>query len=638
MRYIILFLVSMLIHTLYAQDMEALIKGERAAYEGIRNFKSKRTGSAYDVTYQKMTLAIDPGVVNIVGNIYSELTILEEDARLIAYDLTSNMIVDSIWVDGVKSTNFSTLNDVISITLDRRSMSDRVSTRVFYRGNPTLSDQRAFVFDSQPTGRIAWTLSQPYGAYGWWPCKQQLYDKIDSFDMEITVPKGDKAAGLGTLERVDTLADERLVFHWKHRHPVATYLVAVAVSNYYEESHYIQLVGGDSVYMLDYLYTSYKSQADTLRWAIDGMMRGFDSLFGDYPFKDEKYGHAMFTRGGGMEHQTMSFMASLNFDLMAHELGHQWFGDKITCGSWEHLWLNEGWATYTNALARELVKPKEEFHDFLRESITRTIRNDGGSVYAYDTSDLNVLFSGDIRYRKGSAVLHQLRWEVGDSAFFAGTRNYMANADLCFGFAYTQDFQDAIEASSGMDLDPFFDRYIYKEGYPILVTRWNRISDTKIRLTIDQTTSHPSVSFFPLKIQMRATGAGRDSIFTVDHSTAEDIIVADLGFKVEDLEFDPNYWLITKNTFIEGSHVDLASVSLYPNPSSNAISVFVKDRKLDKIELLDMQGRMIRDVAVEELRNDVTSIKLDGLANGIYYVRAIAGGEAVVVKFAKMEN
>jgi aminopeptidase N len=638
MRYVILFLISMLMHTLYAQDMEALIKGERAAYEGIRNFKSKRTGSEYDVTYQKMTLDIVPSVRYIVGNIYTELTVLEDNATQIAYDLTSNMIVDSVWVDGQRITGYSTTNNAVTITIPISQAGDRLTTTVYYRGDPSKSDQRAFTFDNQPAGPIAWTLSQPYGAYGWWPCKQQLYDKIDSFDMEITIPEGNMAAGLGTLEAVDTLADNSLVYHWKHRYPVATYLVAVAVTNYYEESHYIQLSGGDSVYMLDYIYPTYKSQADTLRWEIDGMMRGFDSLFGDYPFKDEKYGHAMFTRGGGMEHQTMSFMASLNFDLMAHELGHQWFGDKITCGSWEDLWLNEGWATYTNAIARELVKPKAFFHEFLRESITRTIRNDGGSVYAYDTSNVNVLFSGDIRYRKGSAVLHQLRWEVGDSAFFAGTRNYLADADLCYGFAYTQDFQDAIEASSGLDLDPFFDRYVYKEGFPILTTRWNRISDSKIRLTINQSTSHPSVSFFPLTIQMRAVGAGRDSLFTIDHSTIEDIIVVDLGFKVRDLEFDPNYWLITKNTLIEGSHIDLANVNVYPNPSSNSISVFVNGRKLDKIELLDMQGRVIRNVAVEELKSDATSIKLDGLANGIYFVRAIAGGEAVVVKFAKVHN
>jgi hypothetical protein len=136
---------------------------------------------------------------------------------------------------------------------------------------------------------------------------------------------------------------------------------------------------------------------------------------------------------------------------------------------------------------------------------------------------------------------------------------------------------------------------------------------------------------------MRAVGAGRDSLFTIDHSTTEDIIVVDLGFKVQDLEFDPNYWLITKNTLIEGSHIDLSNVNVYPNPSSNSISVFVNGRKLDKIELLDMQGRLLRNVAVE-LKSDVTSIKLDGLANGIYFVRAIAGGESVVVKFAKVDN
>jgi aminopeptidase N len=111
-------------------------------------------------------------------------------------------------------------------------------------------------------------------------------------------------------------------------------LVAVAVTNYLEISHYIPLSDGDSLYHLDYIYPNYQEDADTLRLAINGMMRGFDSLFGPYPFRKEKYGHAMFGRGGGMEHQTMSFMSSLDFDLMAHELAHQWFGNKITCGSW----------------------------------------------------------------------------------------------------------------------------------------------------------------------------------------------------------------------------------------------------------------------------------------------------------------
>jgi aminopeptidase N len=237
--------------------------------------------------------------------------------------------------------------------------------------------------------------------------------------MNITIPKNNKAAGMGNLIKVDTLLpDSGFVYHWQHRYPIATYLVAVAVTNYYEESHFIQLSDGDSIFHLDYIYPSYKPQADTLRWAIDGMMRGFDSLFGDYPFRKEKYGHAMFGRGGGMEHQTMSFMSRLDFDLMAHELAHQWFGNKITCGSWQDLWLNEGWATYSNAIALELIKSKKEHHDFLIKSIGRATRNNGGSVFAYDTTNVNELFNGDMRYRKGAMVLHQLRWQIGDSAFF----------------------------------------------------------------------------------------------------------------------------------------------------------------------------------------------------------------------------
>lgn len=620
-----------------AQHMEALIKGEREAYEAKTRYKGKRSGNNYDVTYQKLTLHLDslaPRNRLIVGNVYSEVRALENNFSSLSYDLTSNMIVDSVEVNGV-SASFNRVGNEVILTTEPSPEGTLINTNVYYHGDPSKSDQRAFSYDYQRDGPIVWTLSQPYGAYGWWPCKQQLVDKIDSFDMDVHIPNGNKAAGIGVLSAVDTLVDSSLIFRWKHRHPISTYLVAVAVSNYYEESHYIPLSGGDSVFHLDYIYPAYKPQADTLRLAIDGMMRTFDSLFGDYPFKNEKHGHAMFGRGGGMEHQTMSFMAHLKFDLMAHELGHQWFGDKITCGSWQDLWLNEGWATYTNAIAREFHKTKEEHRSFLRESIASATSSEGGSVYAFDTSDVRELFNGDIRYDKGSAVLNQLRWEVGDSAFFAGTRSYMADADLCYGFAYTPDFQDAIEAASGQDLDGFFDRYVYQEGYPILVTRWNRVNDGELRIKIDQTTSHPSVSFFPLKIPFRAIGPSGDSIFTVNLSSLNQEWIIDLGFRADELQFDPDYWLLVRNTLVQGTHVDLSSVQLYPNPSANSLSVFMQDRKLDSVELIDLQGRVVKEVDVLSLKGKTTTIDVSDLVNGIYLLRAISGGESVVVKFTK---
>ena len=620
---------------LMAQDMEAIIKGEREAFHAKKNIKFKRSGQQYDLTYQQLNLTIDPGVRYINGSVYSELTTQESNFTQFSFDLDSRMTVDSVHFRGSPIT-FIHNNDEVTLVVPPQDENNVIDVEIFYQGDPSINEQNGFSFDYQQSGPISWTLSEPYGAYGWWPCKQQLYDKIDSLDMNITIPKNNKAAGMGNLIKVDTLLpDSSLVYHWQHRYPITTYLVAVAVTNYYEESHFIRLSDGDSIFHLDYIYPSYKPQADTLRLAIDGMMRGFDSLFGDYPFRDEKYGHAMFGRGGGMEHQTMSFMSRLDFDLMAHELAHQWFGNKITCGSWQDLWLNEGWATYSNAIALELIKSKKEHHDFLIKSIGRATRNNGGSVFAYDTTNVNELFNGDMRYRKGAMVLHQLRWEIGDDAFFEATRNYLKNTDLCYGFAYTVDFLDEMEASSNTDLSPFFDRYVYKEGFPILSVEWKRINSKNINISLSQTTSHPSVEFFPLRIQFQAKWEGGDTIFTVDHNQSIENMVLDLGHKVEELIVDPNYWNLAKYTLFEGEHSDMSAVSIYPNPANQNLSVFVLDKKVDAVEIMDCLGRIISDYEVMQLKNSTINIDVSHLKSGTYCIRILSDGNYSTAKLIK---
>jgi len=619
---------------LFAQDIEALIKGERVAYEGKQQIKTKRSGQSYDLTYQCLKLNIDPGVREIAGSVYSELTSLEEAFSQFSFDLDQRMIVDSIRIDN-ESVMFQHTDDEIILTVPEVNRGARLNVEIFYHGDPSVNEQKGFSFDYQQDGPISWTFSEPYGAYGWWPCKQQLFDKIDSLDMDITIPKGNKAAGMGTLVGVDTLKDSSMVFHWQHRYPISTYLVAVAVTNYYEESHYIQLSDGDSILHLDYLYPAYKPQADTLRWAIDGMMRGFDSLFGAYPFRNEKYGHAMFGRGGGMEHQTMSFMSRLDFDLMAHELAHQWFGNKITCGSWQDLWLNEGWATYANAIARELIQSDGQYKDFLAQSINRATRNNGGSVYAYDTISVANLFDGDMRYRKGAMVLHQLRWTIGDSAFFEGTKQYLADASICYGFAHTPDFIHAMEDASGQDLTAFFDRYVYQEGFPKLDIRWNRMNANTVSLKVNQTTSHPSVDFFPLAIQCRVIWEGGDTLFILNHDQLENDYQLILGHKIIAVEIDPNYWLLAKHTLIEGEHEDTDAVVLYPNPVESTLHVFLLDKKMDTIEIIDVLGRKVGSYNVLENKNRTVRIDVAQLRSGPYTVRLSAEGNLSTLRMIK---
>jgi aminopeptidase N len=617
------------------QDVyEDLIKSEREAYLNKKQVKTKRSGKQYDLTYQNLKLTVDPAVRNISGSVYAELLAEEDGFNLVSFDLDSRMQVDSVYVNGALAS-FQHINDEVLITTPTAPQGSAFSTEVFYRGNPSINEQKGFSYDFQRDGPIAWTLSQPYGAYGWWPCKQQLADKIDSFDMEITIPVGNKSSGLGLLKAVDTLDENWVRYKWEHRYPVSTYLVAVAVSNYYEDSHYIHFPDGDSLLHVDYLYPAYKPAADTLRRNIDPMMLLFDSLFGQYPYMNEKYGHAQFGRGGGMEHQTMSFMSDLNFDLMAHELAHMWFGNKLTCGSWQDLWLNEGFATYLNAIAREHIRGRNSFVEFMDASRTRVISEPDGSVYAYDTTVVAELFSGQLRYRKAAWVLHMLRWELGDDVFYKALKDYVTDDNLLQeGFARTNQFQALVEASSGVKLDTFFNQWVYNEGHPVVVVDWSRNGD-EVEVSLSQDPSHESVEVFNLKLELLLRGEDRDSLITIRFDKLKQVFAINPGFKVVEVVADPHTWLLMQFTVVEGSHQNYNLVNIFPNPSGNTFYIYLKDRKVDAVEVTNGLGQLIMQQSVSDLRNQLITVNLSNQPSGLYYVKSISGDESVVQKVVK---
>lgn len=617
------------------QDVyEDLIKSERVAYLNKKQVKTKRSGNQYNLTYQNLKLTVDPAVRNISGSVYAELLAEEDGFNLVSFDLDSRMQVDSVYVNGTLAS-FQHINDEVLITTPTAPQGSAFSTEVFYRGNPSINEQKGFSYDFQRDGPIAWTLSQPYGAYGWWPCKQQLADKIDSFDMEITIPVGNKSSGLGLLKAVDTLDENWVRYKWEHRYPVSTYLVAVAVSNYYEDSHYIHFPDGDSLLHVDYLYPAYKPAADTLRRNIDPMMLLFDSLFGEYPYMNEKYGHAQFGRGGGMEHQTMSFMSDLNFDLMAHELAHMWFGNKLTCGSWQDLWLNEGFATYLNAIAREHIHGRNSFVEFMDASRTRVISEPDGSVYAYDTTVVAELFSGQLRYRKAAWVLHMLRWELGDDVFYKALKDYVTDDNLLQeGFARTNQFQALVEASSGVKLDTFFNQWVYNEGHPVVVVDWSRNGD-EVLIDLAQNPSHESVDVFSLKLQLLLRGEQRDSVVTLRFNELEQQFTINPGFEVTEVLADPNTWLLMQFTVVEGSHQNYNSVNIFPNPAGDKFYIYLKDRKVDAVEVTNGLGQLIMQQSVSDLRNQLITVNLSNHPSGLYYVKSISGDESVVQKVVK---
>jgi aminopeptidase N len=290
------------------------------------------------------------------------------------------------------------------------------SVSIYYRGIPPDSGSGAFTKTTHNNVPVLWTLSQPYGARTWWPCKDALTDKADSIDIVLTYPAAYRSSSNGLPVQELRIGDKKQDY-WKHRYPIATYLVAFAITDYELDYDEVQLPSRK----MPVLMYAYPEDAVAFQQATNAAKAGlikFSELLGEYPFSRERYAQTQFGRGGGMEHQTNSFIASPHAWLVAHELAHQWFGDKVTNGSWQDLWLNEGFATYMELVYDEMVVNNTLPLYLLKNWRDRITDAPGGAVFITDTTNIRRLFDYRLTYLKGGYVLHMLRWRLGDSAFF----------------------------------------------------------------------------------------------------------------------------------------------------------------------------------------------------------------------------
>jgi aminopeptidase N len=304
----------------------------------------------------------------------------------------------------------------------------------------------------------------------------------------------------------------------------------------------------------------------------------FINLFEAYPFEDEKYGHAQFGFGGGMEHTTVSFMGSYSRNLIAHELAHQWFGNKITCGSWKDIWLNEGFATYLSGLVFENLDGNTTFRTWKQQRINSITSYPGGAVYLSDIDTTNVsrIFSGRLSYNKGAMVLHMLRKRLGDANFFQALQAYLSTPEHAYDYAKTEDFISIVETSSGEDLTEFFNDWLYNQGYPSYTLNWNQPSASEVSIQLSQTQSHPSVSFFEAPVPIRLIGTmGEEQDLVLDHTSNVQQFTESISFEVEDVIFNPEFDLISKNNqVLSVDTFDLRSeLIVFPNPSSAIINI-----------------------------------------------------------------
>jgi aminopeptidase N len=630
MRYCLLFIALQLGLKLCAQSCkpESIPETEALSAAGILSFKSVSASQGYDVSYYRLNVYLDPRFSSISGRVDMHFTAVQSLLTLIELDLVTSMKVDSVKYHGTNCFFQQEPTQVLQVYLPSvLNLGEHDSISIWYHGQPVNSGLGSFSSLPHASGNAVWSLSQPYGSREWWPAKMSLDDKADSVDVIITSPAQYRGASSGMLVS-DTVIDTLRTVHWKHRYPIATYLVAVAASNYAVYSDY-WVHQGDSLQILNYVYPHNLITAMGQTPYTASCMELYSQLFEDYPFRKERYGHAQFGRGGGMEHQTMSFMSNFSQDLIAHELAHQWFGDKVTCGSWRDIWLNEGFATYLTGLTYEHFKGDSLWRYWKRFVVDQVCFQPGGSVYPTDTTNVFALFDGRLTYNKGAFVLHMLRYLMGDQKFFSAVQAHLKDSLSSYGFSTTGRFRQHMENSYGKSLKYFFDQWYYGEGYPTYITEW-RQTDDQLTLNVTQVTSHNSVSFFQMPLQYYAISKkGKDSLLlTADHTQKSQRFSFTIPFKADTVVFDPFVNILSKgNRMVNLEELGKNSrLHIYPNPVKDVVKISFRDASIrnPKLQLYDVLGRKVAELQLSG-NPFIYEWDLRPLSDGFYTVRVLSG-------------
>ena len=516
-------------------------KAEMFRYRQIQLTETMQTlnQEQYDVLYYDIDLLIDPDQRTVSGKVGLRARVAKGFMDRMEVDLHDNMTVNLITVFG-DTASFTHQNDLVDIELGNMySREDIVEAEIEYSGTPSGGGEDYFRFTYHDGKPMIWSLSEPFGSRNWWPCKDQPSDKADSVDIRVTVPKGMIVASNGSLREVTDNGDTE-TYWWHESYPIVTYLVSIAIYEYYTYSDYYKYSPTDSMEIQFYVFPDHLYNLQTNYAKTKNMLEIFSNLFGEYPFINEKYGHAEFTWSGGMEHQTCTSLGGWGESLIAHELAHQWWGNMITCRDFHHIWLNEGFATYSEALYKEQESGQSAYFS----DINGNKFFGGGTIYVPDVLDVSRIFHGGLSYNKGSWVLHMLRHVVGDATFFDILQAYY-DSQFQHGTAVTEDFQAVCEAVSGMELGWYFQEWIYGEYYPQYTYCWSSVDrggNYEVTLTIDQTQTNTGVFTMPIDVTFSAIGNEETCVAFNDQQSQT--FEFNLNFEPSSVQLDKDGWIL----------------------------------------------------------------------------------------------
>lgn len=569
--------------------------------EGKSKFKLQRSAEKYledvyfyDVQHYETHWDItDTTNQKISGNVI--ITAKAQPAKavlsVLKFDLFDNMALDSLLLTDPTHTNFKInmssavvrSNNRVSVTIPTPlSTNQQFKLNIFYHGVPTQTGFKGFEFGLRSNGKsIISSLSEPENANTWWPCKDIPNDKALA-DIYIKTWPFHKAVSNGLL--VETLSENgKKVYHWKENYPISTYLISVAAANYRYINYTYTALNNTTTMPIDcYVYPEdYNSALEDFNRTAD-MIHCFAQRYGEYPFLNEKYGMAMFPWGGAMEHQTLtSYGDNLvtgdhTYDrVVAHELGHQWLGDLVTCATWKDLWLQEGGASYMEALWNEYSSGESAYISGLTSQRNQYFSEDAQARFPIYNVPEEYLWGSTI-YKKGSWLYHMLRFYVGDDKFFNGMKSYLADSRQSYGAATTEMFISHLDSTSGINLDKFKQQWIYQAGYPqYAVAKKIEGNTLNIQLTQEQSLNNNTPIFnMPVLARVQFTD-NQDTVLVLKDSLAFQSFNYTFNKPLKTTVFDFNYKekVLCKKRTVAYNSIDTEYIAdrvelsqNYPNP------------------------------------------------------------------------
>ncbi|MDX2432949.1 MAG: M1 family aminopeptidase [Bacteroides sp.] len=593
---------------------------------------------AYDVKFYGLDVEANNQSDQIRGSASILVEVKDLTLSTLVFELNNSLEVERVEVDGEALAFLHEGNEITISLAESRNAGELVNTTIWYGGQ--TGDGMVRDIDRNWNVPVTYTSTEPFLSLDWFPCKQNLQDKADSVHVFITTDYGLVALSQGLHTGTTYYPNGKIRWEWKSSYPIAFYLISIAVANYTEYSLVSEPPGVSEAFPIQNFVYNVPGCLDAYRSQIENtlpIMDVFSELFGPYPFRDEKYGHYLWPRGGGMEHQTMTGMGSFDFYLVAHELGHSWFGNYVTCATWQDIWINEGFATYAGYLATENLAP--EYADGEREyRFERALREPEGSVYVpvQEADNPARIFNGNLSYSKGMAIIHMIRFELqDDEIFFKTLRDFIEiYAD---SVATGLDFKAVLEENSGLDFTDFFDQWYFGAGYPFYETSWDQ-ENGMLSIYSTQSPSSETNPLFKMSMEYRIYHEAGDTVIRVFQDQNQEVYQIPMIPEVSSIVPDPNNQVLKKmKEQPKGARIEARPFSIYPNPNGGVFtfkSLSDRDEHADiDVDIYSVAGKLLYSERFMGCQPFMEyGVYPDGLSSGVYFVRIRSASHEEILK------